>query len=139
MGAVLKNEYTLGGTPKQVVEEFISAFNSMDNNLLDQIWASPCVFMIGNQTNVFERYSHAVDFNNILESGWKYTKINWIEDRYESEDICLLRFNFSRFSEEEEELNNYTVSHLLRMLEDEWKISALIMDETSGMSGVASR
>ena len=139
MGAVLKNEYTLGGMPKQVVEEFISAFNSMDNNLLDQIWASPCVFMIGNQTNVFERYSHAVDFNNILESGWKYTKINWIEDRYESEDICLLRFNFSRFSEEEEELNNYTVSHLLRMLEDEWKISALIMDETSGMSGVASR
>ncbi|MFL2495858.1 MAG: hypothetical protein ACJ0RL_09655 [Porticoccaceae bacterium] len=135
----MKNEDTLVWTPQQVVEEFISAFNSMDKNLLDQIWASPCVFMIGNQTNVFEKYSDAVDFNSILESGWKYTKINWIEDRYKSEDIYLLRFNFSRFSKEEEELNNYTVSHLLRMFGDKWKISALIMDETSGMSGVASR
>jgi hypothetical protein len=67
-----------------VIEEFISAFNSMDKNLLDQLWASPCVFMIENQTNVFEKYSDAVDFSNILESGWKYTKVNWIEDRYKS-------------------------------------------------------
>ena len=139
MDSISKNEDTLVWAPQQVVEEFISAFNSMDKNLLDQLWASPCVFMIGNQTNVFEKYSDAVDFNSILESGWKYTKINWIEDRYKSEDICLLRFNFSRFSTEEEELNNYTVSHLLRMFGDQWKISALIMNETSGMSGVASR
>jgi hypothetical protein len=95
--------------------------------------------MIGNQTNVFEKYSDAVDFNSILDSGWKYTKVNWIEDRFKSEDICLLRFNFSRFSKEEEELNNHTVSHLLRMFGNKWEISALIMDETSGMSGVASR
>jgi hypothetical protein len=95
--------------------------------------------MIGNQTNVFEKYSDAVDFNSILDSGWKYTKVNWIEGRFKSEDICLLRFNFSRFSKEEEELNNHTVSHLLRMFGNKWEISALIMDETSGMSGVASR
>jgi len=135
----LKNDDTLVWKPQQVVEDFISAFNSMDKNLLDQIWASPCVFMIGNQTNVFEKYSDAVDFNSILDSGWKYTKVNWIEGRFKSEDICLLRFNFSRFSKEEEELNNHTVSHLLRMFGNKWEISALIMDETSGMSGVASR
>lgn len=56
-------------TPKQTVGEFIADLNSMDKNLLNQIWPSPCIFMVENETKFFEKYSDVVDFNNILDSG----------------------------------------------------------------------
>ena len=37
-------------TPKQTVGEFIADLNSMDKNLLNQIWPSPCIFMVENET-----------------------------------------------------------------------------------------
>ena len=126
-------------TPQKTVEKFISAFNSMDKKLLNQLWCSPCIFMVGSETNMYKKYSDAVDFEAILNSGWKYTKINWIERQYESEEVALIRFNFSRFCKDNNELNKYTVSHLLRIFENEWKISTLIMNKMSGMAGVASR
>ena len=126
-------------TPQQTVERFISTFNAMNKKLLDQIWCSPCIFMIGGETKMYEKYSDAVDFDDILNSGWSYTKINWIESQYESNELALIEFNFSRFCKDHKELNQYTVLHLLRLFGNEWRINALIMNKISGMSGVASR
>lgn len=126
-------------TPQQAVERFISTFNAMDKKLLDQIWCSPCIFMIGGETKMYEKYSDAVDFDDILNSGWSYTKINWIESQHESNELALIEFNFSRFCKDHKELNQYTVLHLLRLFGNEWRINALIMNKISGMSGVASR
>ena len=126
-------------TPQQAVERFISTFNAMDKKLLDQIWCSPCIFMIGSETKMYEKYSDAVDFDDILNSGWSYTKINWIESQHESNELALIEFNFSRFCKDHKELDQYTVLHLLRLFGNEWRINALIMNKISGMSGVASR
>ena len=126
-------------TPQQTVERFITNFNAMDKKLLDQIWCSPCIFMIGSETKMYEKYSDAVDFDDILNSGWSYTKINWIESQHESNELALIEFNFSRFCKDHKELNQYTVLHLLRLFGNEWRINALIMNKISGMSGVASR
>ena len=126
-------------TPQQAVERFISTFNAMDKKLLNQIWCSPCIFMIGSETKMYEKYSDAVDFDDILNSGWSYTKINWIESQHESNELALIEFNFSRFCKDHKELNQYTVLHLLRLFGNEWRINALIMNKISGMSGVASR
>ena len=126
-------------TPQQTVERFISAFNAMDRKLLNQIWCTPCIFMIGSETKMYEKYSDAVDFEDILNSGWSYTKINWIESQHESSELALIEFNFSRFCKDHKELNQYTVLHLLRLFKNEWRISSLIMNKTSGMSGVASK
>ena len=126
-------------TPQKTVERFISTFNAMDKKLLDQIWCSPCIFMIGSETKMYEKYSDAVDFDDILNSGWSYTKINWIESQHESNELALIEFNFSRFCKDHKELDQYTVLHLLRLFGNEWRINALIMNKISGMSGVASR
>ena len=126
-------------TPQQAVERFISTFNAMDKKLLNQIWCSPCIFMIGSETKMYKKYSDAVDFDDILNSGWSYTKINWIESQYESNELALIEFNFSRFCKDHKELNQYTVLHLLKLFGNEWRINALIMNKISGMSGVASR
>ena len=126
-------------TPQKTVERFISTFNAMDKKLLDQIWCSPCIFMIGSETKMYEKYSDAVDFDDILNSGWSYTKINWIESQHESNELALIEFNFSRFCKDHKELDQYTVLHLLRLFGKEWRINALIMNKISGMSGVASR
>ena len=126
-------------TPQQAVERFISTFNAMDKKLLNQIWCSPCIFMIGSETKMYEKYSDAVDFDDILNSGWSYTKINWIESQHESNELALIEFNFSRFCKDHKELDQYTVLHLLRLFGNEWRINALIMNKISGMSGVASR
>ncbi len=130
---------TLSLTPQQTVKRFISAFNAIDRKLLNQIWCSPCIFMIGSETKMYEKYSDAVDFDDILNSGWSYTKINWIESQHESNELALIEFNFSRFCKDHKELNQYTVLHLLRLFGNEWRINALIMNKISGMSGVASR
>ena len=126
-------------TPQQAVERFISTFNAMDKKLLNQIWCSSCIFMIGSETKMYGKYSDAVDFDDILNSGWSYTKINWIESQHESNELALIEFNFSRFCKDHKELNQYTVLHLLRLFGNEWRINALIMNKISGMSGVASR
>ena len=130
---------TLSLTPQQTVERFISAFNAIDRKLLNQIWCSPCIFMIGSETKMYEKYSDAVDFKEILNSGWSYSKINWIESQYESDELALIRFNFSRFCKDHKELNQHTVFHLLRLFKNEWRISSLIMNKISEMSGVASK
>ena len=114
-------------SPSQTVTNFFEHFNNADEDALNCIFDSPCVFIIDNKTNVFDKYSDAVDFDNLRKNGWSYSKINTLEPVYEDNETAMVQFNFSRFDDRDHEISVIDAAHLMVRRGETWRIKVVFV------------
>ena len=124
-------------SPIETLENFFQCFNAKDLDSLDKIWDSPCVFIIGNKTTLFDRYRNAVDFEKIVAGGWRSSSVNHSEIIFEDLATAMVQLNFSRFDIDGTEIGSYDVSHLMVNTESGWRIKILYMNNGEGMDGIS--
>ncbi len=124
-------------SPIETVNRFFEFFNAKDLESLDKIWDSPCIFIIGNRTNLFTKYRDAVDFEEIVAGGWRSSEVNHSEIIFEDLATAMVQLNFSRFDSNCEEIGRYDVFHLLVNKATGWRIKILFMNDNDGMSGIS--
>ena len=114
-------------SPSQTIKNFFKHFNKEDELSLNQIFDAPCVFIIDNKTNLFKKYSDAVDFDSLRKSGWRYSRINSLEVVYEDSTTSMIRFSFSRLNESDDEISHTDAAHILVKKDNKWKIKAVFI------------
>ena len=100
-------------SPTTVIESFFEAFNNADEFTLDAIFDNPWFLITGKKSRVFQKYSDAVDFEFLRESGWHHSKINTIETIHRDPETSLVAFNFSRLTRENREIYTADATHLI--------------------------
>ena len=129
--------YRSKSSPIETLESFFQCFNAKDLESLDEIWDSPCVFIIGNKTSLFNKYRNAVDFEKMVAGGWRSSSVNHSEIIFEDLAIAMVQLNFSRFDHDSTEIGRYDVSHLMVNTESGWRIKILYMNNGEGMDGIS--
>jgi hypothetical protein len=124
-------------SPIETVDRFFECFNAKDLKSLDMIWDSPCIFIIGNTTNLFTKYRDAVDFEEVINGGWHSSVVNHSEIIFEDLTTAMVQLNFSRLDRNCKEIGRYDVSHLLVNKATGWRIKILFMNDKDGMSGIS--
>jgi len=114
-------------SPSRTVTNFMEHFNNADEESLNSTFDSPCVFIIDNKTNVFEKYTDAVSFDSLRKNGWSYSRINTIEPLYEDKETAMVQFSFSRFTKDDCEISRTDATHLLVCRGNCWKIKVVFI------------
>ena len=114
--------------PARVVEDFFERFNNTDEFALDKIFDTPWFLITGKKSSVFQKYSDAVDFEFLRESGWHHSKINTIQSVHRDPETSLVAFNFSRLTRENREIYRADATHLLLHRHQAWKIKTIFIN-----------
>ena len=120
-------EIETSNSPSETVINFFNLFNEADAYSLDLMFDVPCVFIINHKTSLFEKYSDAIDFEALRNTGWDRSNINSLEPLYEDVTTSMVRFNFSRLDGSDCEISNTDATHLLVKVGSEWKIKAVFI------------
>ena len=115
--------------PSKTVASFIEFFNREDKDALNDIFDSPCVLIIGDITNVYKKYSDAIDFDSLRKTGWSYSKINSLDIIHEDEEISVVKFNFSRLNDIDVVISSIDATQVLVFKENMWKIKTVCVSE----------
>ena len=115
-------------SPSAVIEVFFARFNDADECSLDEIFDRPWFLITGKTARVFQRYSEAVDFQFLRNSGWRYSRINRIKSIHQDNETSLIAFNFSRLTEEDREIYRADATHLLIYRPGGWRIKTVFIN-----------
>ena len=115
-------------SPSEVVESFFQRFNDANEFALDEIFDRPWFLITGKKARVFQKYSDAVDFEFLRESGWCYSRVNTIQSVYRGSETSLVTFNFSRFTREDREIYRADATHLLLRRDNAWKVQTIFIN-----------
>ena len=115
-------------SPSEVVEVFFARFNDADECSLDEIFDRPWFLITRKTARVFQRYSEAVDFQFLRNSGWRYSRINMMKSIHQDNETSLIAFNFSRLSKEDHEIYRADATHLLIYRHGGWRIKTVFIN-----------
>ena len=114
-------------SPSQTVINFFKLFNEANEYSLNQMFDTPCVFIINHKTSLFEKYSDAIDFESLRQAGWHCSRINSLELLYEDAITSMVRFSFARLDENDLVISNTDATHFLVKKDYVWKIKAVFI------------
>ena len=121
-------KFLISESPSEVVEVFFARFNDADESSLDEIFDRPWFLITGKTARVFQRYSEAVDFQFLRNSGWRYSRINMMKSIHQDNETSLIAFNFSRLSKEDHEIYRADATHLLIYRHGGWRIKTVFIN-----------
>jgi len=113
--------------PEDLIQSLFEAFNKTDLKKLDELTASPFIFVVGNKISITNTYSEAVDFDAIKKTGWGYSKINSSEILYEDKYSSQVHISFSRFNKNDEVMSTNDVIYTLILNNSNWKIKSAVI------------
>ncbi len=111
--------------PAELIYDFFCYFNLADESSLNRCFDSPWFLMTNSNTQVFQSYGDAINFNFLRETGWHHSKINELKLIYQDPETALITFNFSRMSAKNQEIYNADATHLLVSKTNSWKIKCV--------------
>lgn len=109
-------------TPIQTVAQYVENFNNADLKALNDSSGTPFFWLMGDDKNVYEKYTDSVDFAGLIGKGWSYSKINALELVYEDDKTAIVHMNFSRYNAKDEVILTANVNYLLVNDSYQWKI-----------------
>ena len=113
--------------PEDLIQSLFEAFNKTDLKKLDELTASPFIFVVGNKISITNTYSEAVDFDAIKKTGWGYSKINSSEILYEDKYSSQVHISFSRFNKNDQVMSTNDVIYTLILNNSNWKIKSAVI------------
>lgn len=113
--------------PEDLIQSLFEAFNKTDLKKLDELTASPFIFVVGDKISITNTYSEAVDFDAIKKTGWGYSKINSSEILYEDKYSSQVHISFSRFNKNDQVMSTNDVIYTLILNNSNWKIKSAVI------------
>ena len=114
-----------GKTPLKAIESYIDAFNSgAVNEQVDAIYHFPLVWVIdGSMTIQQTPPSSIVSYESLRKSGWAYSKANEIEVLSEGQNTSVIRLDFSRYTDDHQEIVRTEAFYTMINDGGNWKIA----------------
>ncbi len=112
-------------TPLQAIEKYVDAFNSgAVNEQVDAIYHFPLVWVIdGSMTIQQTPPSSIVSYESLRKSGWAYSKTNEIEVLSEGQNTSVIRLDFSRYTDDHQEIVRTEAFYTMINDGGNWKIA----------------
>ena len=126
-----------GMTPEGLMHYYVKIFNEENLPALQDIFHSPHVRLISGKLVKFEDKSiPVIDFDELKQSGWKYSKINQVKVLAEGSNAALVELNFSRFDANGKEFLKQTTFYNLTRNNGYWQIMSIqSMGQLAGVKG----
>ena len=114
-------------TPLKAIEAYVDAFNSgAVNEQIEVIYAFPLVWIIdGSMTIQQTPPSSIVSYENLRKSGWAYSKANEIEVLSEGQNTSVVRLDFSRYTQDHQEILRTEAFYTMINDDGNWKIATI--------------
>ena len=122
---VVKADDATGQTRLQAIEFYVDAFNSgAVNEHKDAIYTFPLVWVIDGAMRIHQSPPPSiVSYESLRQSGWAYSKANEIEVRSEGQNTSVVRLDFSRYTEDHQEIVRTEAFYTMINDGGNWKIA----------------
>ena len=109
--------------PDRFLTDMIAVFNTGDAEGHVSHFAVPHVRIINGNTVVQTDNSPFVDFDQMRQNGWAYSRIDATEIIAESDDSAMVLMDFSRMNAADEPMASMSVVYTLAKQGDSWKVA----------------
>ena len=122
--------------PTAIIRQYISDFNSKKD--LERNFDFPIMVLSNGEKNIHNDLSKIFDYEDLIESGWKYTSINSLDIVSELNNTAIVRLNFYRHNKFDQKYLRANVLYTLTKKDSNWLISSIDADEEVNL-GMKSR
>ena len=114
-------------TPLQAIESYVDAFNSgAVNEHIDAIYTFPLAWVIDGAVRIHQSPPPSiVSYENLRQSGWAYSKANEIEVLSEGLNTSVVRLDFSRYTQDHQEILRTEAFYAMINDGGNWKIATI--------------
>jgi len=121
----VKADDATGQTPLQAIEAYVDAFNSgVVNEQIEAIYTFPLVWVIDGSMKIHQAPPPSiVSYESLRKSGWAYSKANEIEILSKGQNTSVVRLDFSRYTEDHQEIVRTEAFYTMINDGGNWKIA----------------